>query len=68
MVDYLPSLAAVQPVEEAALGGLQAQRVVGGQVRIADSEHLVILSNRIQKIFVSISDKVETFFFLNPYF
>ena len=40
MVDGLLSLAGVEPVDDAAVGGLQVQRVVGGQVRIADSEHI----------------------------
>ena len=38
MVDGLLRLAGVETVDDAAVGGLQAQGVVGGEVRITDSE------------------------------
>ena len=50
MVDRLLGLAGVESVDDAAVGGLQAQGVVGGQVGIADSEDFVKILNLSEHI------------------
>ena len=50
MVDRLHRLAGVESVDDAAVGGRQAQGVVGGQVSITDSEYFYKISNLTENI------------------
>ena len=50
MVDRLLGLAGVESVDDAAVGGLQTQGVVGGHVGITDSEHFVKILNLTENI------------------
>ena len=64
MVDRLHRLAGVESVDDAAVGGLQAQGVVGGQVSIADSEYFYKISNLTENISILFLQGWKLQFFL----